>query len=35
MKKELTNNGIDPNDAAYVLMAPLAEKAIADALAMK
>ncbi len=35
LKKELTNNGIDPNDAAYVLMAPLAEKAIADALASK
>jgi lysophospholipase L1-like esterase len=35
MKKELTNNGIDPNDAAYALMAPLAEKAINDALAMK
>ncbi len=33
MKKELTNNGIDPNDAAYELMAPLAEKAINDALA--
>ncbi len=35
IKKELTDNGIDPNDAAYVLMAPLAEKAIADALASK
>ncbi len=35
MKKELTNNGIDPNDAGYALMAPLAEKAIADALATK
>jgi acyl-CoA thioesterase-1 len=35
MKKELTNNGIDPDDDAYLLMAPLAEKAIADALAMK
>ena len=35
MKKALTNNGVDPNDAAYALMAPLAEKAIADALAMK
>ena len=33
MKKDLTNNGIDPNDAAYELMAPLAEKAINDALA--
>ena len=35
MKKELTDNGIDPNDAGYALMAPLAEKAISDALAMK
>jgi len=35
MKKDLTNNGIDPNDAGYALMAPLAEKAIADALALK
>ena len=35
MKKALTNNGIDPNDAAYALMAPLAEQAIADALAAK
>ena len=33
MKKELTDNGIDPNDAGYALMAPLAEKAIAEALA--
>jgi lysophospholipase L1-like esterase len=35
MKKELTDNGVDPNDAAYTLMAPLAEKAIAAALAAK
>jgi lysophospholipase L1-like esterase len=35
MKKALTDNGIDPNDAAYSLMAPLAEQAIADALAAK
>lgn len=35
MKKTLTNNGIDPNDAAYALMAPLAEQAISDALASK
>jgi len=35
MKKELTNNGVDPNDAAYALMAPLAEKAIQDAQASK
>jgi len=35
MKKELTDNGIDPNDAGYALMAPLAEKAIADVLAGK
>ncbi|HVV44973.1 MAG TPA: GDSL-type esterase/lipase family protein [Bryobacteraceae bacterium] len=35
MKKELTGNCIDPNDTAYALMAPLAEKAIEDALALK
>jgi lysophospholipase L1-like esterase len=35
MRKDLTDNGIDPNDAGYALMAPLTEKAIADALAMK
>lgn len=35
MKKSLTDNGVDPNDAGYALMAPLAEKAIADALAAK
>jgi len=32
MKKELTVDGILPNDAGYELMAPLAEKAIAEAL---
>ena len=35
MKKELTGDGVNPNDAAYALMAPLADKAIADALATK
>jgi lysophospholipase L1-like esterase len=35
MKKELTNNCVDPNDDAYALMAPLAEKAIEDALSLK
>jgi lysophospholipase L1-like esterase len=35
MKKEFTDNGVTPNDAGYALMAPLAEKAIADALATK
>ncbi len=35
MKKDLTNNGIDPNDAAYALMVPLAERPLADALASK
>jgi lysophospholipase L1-like esterase len=34
-KRELTVDGMLPNDAAYALMAPLAEKAIADALAKK
>jgi lysophospholipase L1-like esterase len=33
MKKNLTANGLIPNDAGYALMAPLAEKAIADAIA--
>jgi len=31
-KKELTNDGLLPNDAGYTVMAPLAEKAIAEAL---
>ena len=32
MKKELTGDGLLPNDAGYRVMAPLAEKAIAQAL---
>ena len=35
MKKEFTVDGFLPNDAAYERMAPLAEKAIAEALAKK
>ena len=31
-KKELTGDGLFPNDAGYGVMAPLAEKAIAEAL---
>jgi hypothetical protein len=31
-KKELTGDGLLPNQAGYVVMAPLAEKAIAQAL---
>jgi lysophospholipase L1-like esterase len=31
-KKELTDDGLLPNDAGYGMMAPLAEKAIAEAL---
>jgi lysophospholipase L1-like esterase len=31
-KRELTNDGLLPNDAGYGVMAPLAEKAIAEAL---
>jgi lysophospholipase L1-like esterase len=31
-KKELTDDGLLPNDAGYAVMAPLAEKAIAEAL---
>jgi lysophospholipase L1-like esterase len=34
-KRELTVDGLLPNDAGYEVMAPLAEKAIADALAKK
>ncbi len=34
-KKELTYDGLHPNDAGYAVMAPLAEKAIAQALAEK
>jgi lysophospholipase L1-like esterase len=33
LKKELTTDGVQLNDAAYELLAPLAEKAIAEALA--
>jgi lysophospholipase L1-like esterase len=32
LKKELTNDGLLPNDTGYGVMAPLAEKAIAEAL---
>ncbi len=32
LKKELTNDGVLPNDAGYRVMAPLAEQAIAKAL---
>ena len=34
-KKELTNDGVLPNEAGYAVMAPLAEKAIAEALGSK
>lgn len=34
-KKELTSDGLLPNDAGYNVMAPLAEKAIAQALGQK
>jgi lysophospholipase L1-like esterase len=33
LKQELTYDGLHPNDAGYVVMAPLAEEAIAKALA--
>src|SRR5436305_14976783 len=32
LKKELTYDGLHPNDAGYEIMGPLAEKAIAEAL---
>jgi lysophospholipase L1-like esterase len=35
LKKELTGDGLLPNDAGYAVMAPLAEQAIAEALARK
>jgi lysophospholipase L1-like esterase len=35
LKKELTVDGLVPNDAGYRVMAPLAEKAIAEALAKR
>ena len=34
-RKELTYDGLHPNDAGYAVMAPLAEKAITQALAEK
>jgi lysophospholipase L1-like esterase len=34
-KRELTVDGLNPNNAGYAVMAPLAEKAIAEALAKK
>jgi lysophospholipase L1-like esterase len=34
-KKELTSDGLLPNEAGYAVMAPLAEKAIAEALSGK
>jgi lysophospholipase L1-like esterase len=33
LRKELANDGLHPNDAGYKVMAPLAEKAIGEALA--
>jgi lysophospholipase L1-like esterase len=35
LKKELTSDGLLPNDAGYAVMAPLAEQAIAQALGKK
>lgn len=35
LKRELSDDGLHPNDAGYKIMAPLAEKAIAKALASK
>jgi lysophospholipase L1-like esterase len=35
LKKELTGDGLLPNDAGYAIMAPLAEAAIAQALSKK
>lgn len=35
LKKEITYDGLHPNDAGYELIAPLAEKAIAAALVLK
>jgi lysophospholipase L1-like esterase len=35
LKRELSDDGLHPNDAGYKIMAPLAEKAIAKALAGK
>jgi len=33
LKRELSDDGLHPNDAGYKIMAPLAEKAIHKALA--
>jgi lysophospholipase L1-like esterase len=35
LKKEISDDGLHPNDAGYRIMAPLAEKAIAKAMAKK
>ena len=35
LRRELSDDGLHPNDAGYKIMAPLAEKAIAKALAGK
>jgi lysophospholipase L1-like esterase len=35
MKADLATDGVHPNEAGYRVMAPLAEKAIADALRRK
>jgi lysophospholipase L1-like esterase len=35
LKQEYTDDGLVPNDAGYAVMAPLAEKAIAEALGRK
>jgi len=35
MKREFTNDGFLPNANGYALMVPLAQKAIAEALALK
>jgi lysophospholipase L1-like esterase len=35
LKKELSDDGLLPNDAGYAVMAPLAEAAIAQALAKR
>jgi lysophospholipase L1-like esterase len=35
LKKDLATDGLHPNDVGYRIMAPLAEKAIAEALATK
>jgi lysophospholipase L1-like esterase len=35
LKRELTNDGVLPNDAGYRVMAPLAEQAIGKAMKTK